>query len=166
MSSRAESACHNIAGFKTLEQLNHPFTSYQSSTSFLGQCERYAYTKACNELFKMELQRRLDAEGSTIIVISVHPGVVRTENCMESIPWYLRHVLMSWAVQPSIGATSALFAATDLGVRKNPGRYKAAYLDSDTSIRRASAQSRDLKLAGDLWSLTRSIVNKISAGEM
>jgi hypothetical protein len=59
-----------------------------------------------------------------------------------------------------------MFAATSQGVRKDPRRYKAAYLNSDTSILRASAQSRNLELAGDLWSLTRSLVDKILAGEM
>jgi|ERR1700728_2657202 NAD(P)-dependent dehydrogenase (short-subunit alcohol dehydrogenase family) len=166
MSSRAESACPKIAGLKTLEQLNNPFPSYQTSTSFLGRCARYAYTKACNELFKIELQRRLDAEGSSIVVLSVHPGVVKTENCMESIPWYFRYILMSGAVHSNTGATSAVFAASDLRVRKELRAYKAAYLDSDTTIRKASAQGRDMKLAGDLWSLTTHVVDKILTGKM
>jgi hypothetical protein len=58
-----------------------------------------------------------------------------------------------------------MFAATSQGVRKVPRRYKAAYLDSDTSTWRASAQSRNLELAGDLWSLTQSLVDKILAGK-
>jgi hypothetical protein len=119
--------------------LNNPFPSYQKSTSFLGRCARYAYIKICNELFKVELQRRLDTENSSIIVLSVHPGVVKTENCMESIPWYFRYILMSGAVRLSIGAASVLFAASDPHVRKEPGKYKAAYLDSDTIRMKASA---------------------------
>jgi hypothetical protein len=85
---------------------------------------------------------------------------------MESIPWYFRYILMSGAVRSSTGAASALFAASDPHVRKEPGKYKAAYLDSDTTRMKASAQGQDMKLAGDLWILTSEIVDKILTGKM
>lgn len=85
---------------------------------------------------------------------------------MQSIPWYFRYLLMSGAVHANTGATSALFAASDPHVRKEPGKYKAAYLDSDTTRRKASAQGQDMKLAGDLWSLTSNLVDKILTGKM
>lgn len=85
---------------------------------------------------------------------------------MESIPWYFRYILMSGAVHSNTGATSAVFAASDPRVRKELRAYKAAYLDSDTTIRKASAQGRDMKLAGDLWSLTTHVVDKILTGKM
>jgi hypothetical protein len=68
-------------------------------------------------------------------------------------------------ISTASGAHSALFASTAPEVRKEDPKYRAAYLDSDTSIKQSSAVARDKNLAADLWTLTQSVVDKALKGE-
>ena len=54
----------------------------------------YSNTKQANLLFAMELQRRLEAAGSSILSIAVHPGVSAT----ELFPRQMRDSGRSWVV--------------------------------------------------------------------
>ncbi|TKA63257.1 hypothetical protein B0A49_09162 [Cryomyces minteri] len=149
MSSIAHSITPKLAGLKTIEELNIPWHGYKS-TGFLAQMKRYSFTKLCNELFKVELQRRLDAEGSNIVTISTHPGMVKSKNSIDSAPLVFKLLITRFGKTLTGGATSALFAASSPQVRRELQKYKAAYLTSDATIKHASAQARDMKMAGDL----------------
>ncbi|MCJ1437287.1 hypothetical protein MMC27_006673 [Xylographa pallens] len=166
MSSAAYSFCPEIPGLKTLDQLNAPYPSYQTAKSFYGQVVRYAYSKLLNELYKVELQRRLSAENSSTIVMSVTPGMVATEGSFVTFPWYLKPLVRALAVSITAGTTSALFAATSPEVRRDMEKYKAAYLTTDGSVMKTSAQATDAGLAEDLWGLSKEVVGEIMDGRM
>ncbi|KAG9081170.1 hypothetical protein FRC06_005755 [Ceratobasidium sp. 370] len=76
------SMAHDMLGslpltFSDSSELSSPFppTNYDS---WMNRLVRYGRSKVANILFISELQRRLDAEGSNIIAISLHPGTVTT----------------------------------------------------------------------------------------
>ena len=165
LSSDAYSFCPQLAGFKSMDQLNNPYSSYKTATTFFGSTIRYGYTKLMNEHFKIELQRRLNAEGSSVIVLSVMPGLVGTENAVAKFPWWMKP-MAAFSRSLTDGATSALFGAADPEVRRQRERYECAYLGSDGSIVKTTAQATDPELAADLWCLTQEIVDKIIAGQM
>ena len=166
MSSAAYSLCPKLPGLKTLDQLNAPYPSYQTAKSFYGQIVRYAYSKLLNELYKVELQRRLNAENSSTIVVSVMPGMVATEGSFVTYPWYLKPLFRAFAVSIKAGTISALFAATSPEVRRDEEKYKAAYLTTDGSVIETSAQATDAGLAEDLWGLSEEVVGEIMDGKI
>ena len=165
MSSDAIMFSSHVASLSTVEQLNAPWKEFAASNGFVAQTKRYAFTKLLNELFKIELQRRLDSEGANILAISMTPGMVATENSVNAHPWYLKPLPLLLGRDLLGGATSGLYAATATDVKNNRQKYKAAYLRETGKIGKAPGQSKDAKLAGELWALTRHIVDKESAGK-
>ena len=165
MTSAAHALCPKLVGFKNIDELNNPYVGFRG-TSFYAQCLRYSYSKLCNELFKIELCRRLDAEDSQIIILSAHPGFVGTEKAVTSFPWYMRPLVWPWMGSAAAGSTSSVFAATAPIVREQRNKYQGSYLDSDASIKTAFEQGRDPTLAAELWNLTQTIERQILAGKL
>ena len=166
MSSDAHRLTPKVASLKTLDDLKQPWTGFADSNSFWANTQRYSFTKLCNELFKMELLRRLDDEGSSIVTLSTNPGMVKTEGSIITYPWALQPMVRLFGLTPSDGAKSALFAASSPEVRGDLEKYKGAFLTYDTSIKQTTAQARDETLAKDLWAVTQDVVDKILAGLM
>ncbi|MCJ1400500.1 hypothetical protein MMC11_003706 [Xylographa trunciseda] len=166
VSSEGYRGCPKLAGLKTLEQLNAPYHGYQTAKGFYARVIRYAYTKLLNQLYKIELQRRLNAENSSIVVISVMPGMVATRGSFVTYPWWLKPIFHLFTISATAGAVSALFAATSPEVRQDVEKYKAAYLTVDGSVLKTTAQATDPKLAEDLWGLSEEIVGEIMDGKM
>lgn len=77
----------------------------------------YAQSKLANLLFTLELQRRLEASGSSVIATAAHPGMAAT-NLMSSSENVVMTVLANVAVRlfaqdAASGAGPTLFAATE-----------------------------------------------------
>lgn len=122
----------------------------------------YQQSKLANLLFTLELQRRLDAAGSTVRSLAAHPGYAatnlqfRTENRLQDKMMVIGNRF--FAQSDEAGARPILFAATqDL-----PG---ASYVGPDsrrgdrgypTLVGRTAAAS-DLDLAGRLWTLSEEL---------
>jgi len=79
----------------------------------------YGQSKLANQLFAMELQRRLRAAGSSVLVTAAHPGWTATALQRTSV---LARVIGRFvAMQPPQGALPTLRAATDPDAA--PGDY-------------------------------------------
>lgn len=139
-------------------------------------------SKLANIMFTRELQRRLDAEGSNIVALSLHPGTISTGastgapqvayiwliflldgtlDAMSTIPVIgpLARIIASYIFmsQPN-GARTTVFAATDPRVRAESEKYKGAYLHPYGKITLPSKQARDGELSKRLWALSEKIV--------
>ncbi len=75
----------------------------------------YAASKLANLLFVLELQRRLTAAGSPVLVVGAHPGVTRSE-LTRSMNAFVRTVNPFFATATDNGALPSLRAATDPAV--------------------------------------------------
>ena len=164
MSSSAHYLCPKISKLRSVGDLNRPWPGFEISNSFWAQVKRYTFTKVLNQLFTIELQRRLDEERADVMALSADPGFVATEGSIVTWPWLLQPFARIFAASEASGAKSALFATTSADVKKDAAKYKAAYLDAWGWIGRPSAQAKDAQLAGDLWKLTRDIVDHSLAG--
>jgi hypothetical protein len=166
MSSEAIRIAPTIKSLATVEDINAPYPSFTTARGFLADTKRYSYTKTLNELFKIELKRRLITEAPGILVISTHPGLVNTETATDTYPFLIKPVARFFGITPAAGAHSGLFAAGAVEPRSQFDKYNGAYLNSNTAILDTPAQAKDPRLASQLWTLTQDIVDKILAGEM
>jgi len=77
--------------------------------------DTYAQSKLANLLFTYELQRRLEATGSSTIAVAAHPGWTATE--LQRHVGLFRFLNNFLAQQPWQGALPTLFAAVDPSVK-------------------------------------------------
>ncbi|KAG8879218.1 hypothetical protein FRB98_005786 [Tulasnella sp. 332] len=138
------------------------------SGGFLNNTGFYGTTKLANILFSKELQRRLDAEGSDVISISIHPGEVATAMADEFFGgWALSRLMnvifkfMGWYLTPQEGAYNSLFAATAPIVRKEKTRYAGAFLIPFGVWKEASSEANDPVAAQELWDTSERVVSGI-----
>jgi len=73
----------------------------------------YGQSKLANQLFTLELQRRLKASGSPVLVTAAHPGWTATD--LQRTSPTARFLNRYLAMQPPQGALPTLRAATDPG---------------------------------------------------
>jgi NAD(P)-dependent dehydrogenase (short-subunit alcohol dehydrogenase family) len=148
------SGAHRIGSIH-LDDLNWERSGYQ-------RWRAYGQSKLANLLFTSELQRRLDAAGSSVRALAAHPGYAatnlqnRTENLLQNTLMAIgNHVI---AQSDQMGALPTLYAATqDL-----PGN---SYVGPDgfqeqrghpTLVGRSDA-ARDEATAERLWTLSEEL---------
>jgi len=85
----------------------------------------YKQSKLANLLFTFELNRRLEAKGTTTKAIAVHPGLAATrwpENNLKGVQKFLMKTMNPMVSQSAaMGALSQLYAAVDVNAK--PGSY-------------------------------------------
>ncbi|KAL5315027.1 hypothetical protein ACEPPN_017678 [Leptodophora sp. 'Broadleaf-Isolate-01'] len=155
----------SVNNLSTKEDFNTTFSSNPASVdSLIAQTKRYNFTKLLNVLFAAELQRRADQEGTPLVSISLHPGVVGTGGALDLFPAVARPVMKLLAKSPLQGAIAPLFAATSPEVRGNAEKYKGSYLLPGGKLSLASETGRNEKLAKELWDLSEKTVKEIMEG--
>ncbi|EMD32267.1 hypothetical protein CERSUDRAFT_88265 [Gelatoporia subvermispora B] len=160
------SAAHTFASnvhFRSLDDINKEYND-----AMIPKMARYGLSKLANILFIKELQKRLDAENSPVIALSLHPGGVDTEGAQKGVEGaniivrglysILRTVHLSDA---SEGSYTAVFAAAAPAVRADPDTYKGTYLVPVARIARPSADASNSALAAELWETTERVLADI-----
>lgn len=137
-------------------------------------------------LYAKQLQRRLDAEGVPITVLSLHPGAVDTGglllrySCDSTLTTLRRHaegvrkdpgvtlpvlgaffrlLIGRFFLTASDGAYASSFAAASPIVKAERDKYKGAYLDPPGKIVPAPApEVESTELAEELWATTETIL--------
>lgn len=71
----------------------------------------YSQSKLANQLYTLELQRRLRAAGSNVLVTAAHPGWTATD--LQRTAGIVRFLSRFLAMKPPQGALPTLLAATD-----------------------------------------------------
>jgi NAD(P)-dependent dehydrogenase (short-subunit alcohol dehydrogenase family) len=122
----------------------------------------YGQSKLANLLFTAELQRRLDAAGSSVRALAAHPGYAatnlqnRTESMLQNTMMAIGNKVIAQSAE--MGALPTLYAAT----QDVPGN---SYLGPDgfqeqrghpTLIGRSGA-ARDTETAEKLWTLSEEL---------
>ncbi len=120
----------------------------------------YSQSKLADLMFAFELQRRLEAAGSSVISISVHPGraVTNWPDNLDGVQKVLMSVVGRLVSQSAeMGALPQLYASTAPDV--TPGAYYGP--DGDTkgypSETRASDAAYDETDAKRLWELSETL---------
>ena len=142
-------------GLIDLDDLNWQTRPYNAS-------QAYSDSKLANLLFTFELQRRLDAGGSRVRALAVHPGMVRTNlfghrHLVGAITGFVGRFVMQ---DPAHGAQTTLFAATrDLpgGSFVKPGGF--AHVRGSPIIADAAATAYDATTAEQLWGLSARLTS-------
>ncbi|KAK0450866.1 NAD(P)-binding protein [Armillaria borealis] len=144
-----------ITRFRSVEDLNNEYSDHPAP--YYG---RYCAGKLTNVLFTKELQRRLDADGANITVMSLHPGNVNTFSYVSPFPRVTELLMRMLFMHPDIGAYTSVFAAASPEVDADP-RYKGGYLEPVAQLGEASKTACDPEVARELWQTTEKIVEGI-----
>lgn len=143
----------------------------RASTGFLDDpgCETsysridaYARSKLANLLFTFELQRRLVRRKTNTTALAAAPGIAKTEvgrYLPVPVRWGLKPFMTPFEQNAAMGALPIIRAATDPGA--TGGQYYSpralgrtrGYPETETP----SVESRNLKLAADLWAISESL---------
>ena len=123
----------------------------------------YSQTKLACLMFALELQRRLDAEGSQVLSVAAHPGVSETELGRSIDPWMsfmIRHTVGPFITHdPQQAALPTVMAALDPGV--SGGEYFGPQGLGETKGRPGRAQikpwAEDAEAAEQLWALSEEL---------
>ena len=120
--------------------------------------QAYSDSKLANLLFILELQRRLDAAGSRVRAVAVHPGMVRTNLFAHASGLAAAAIDVAGRLvmlDPDHGARPTLFAATqDVPGGSFVQPDGLAHLRGDPTISRASSAAYDVDTARKLWDLS------------
>jgi NAD(P)-dependent dehydrogenase (short-subunit alcohol dehydrogenase family) len=124
----------------------------------------YGQSKLANLMFALELDRRLQAAGSTVKSLAAHPGYAATNLQSAAAPIVDRLVMkvsnLVIAQNAEVGALSVLFAATEPGLEG--GTYvgpdgigeQRGYPQPNAAI---SSAARDLDAAARLWDVSEKL---------
>lgn len=149
--------------FATKDDFKKLYAPEAKKDTVMNGFARYGLSKLANLLFMSELQRRLDAEGTPIIAMSVHPGIVLTDGgkkVFDSLG-VLGMVAKPFLIMPEKGATNSLFAAASPQVRAEAGKWKGGYIVPYCKIGKTTKEGSDEKLAKELWGTTEEIVGEV-----
>ncbi|KAL8292823.1 hypothetical protein RQP46_000517 [Phenoliferia psychrophenolica] len=165
LSSAAHAMIKEEPKFASLDDLNSPCVADpKNANSFINRTRRYGMSKLANVLFAKELQRRLLADptdpGSSIISLSLHPGLVATPGTFRMFFW-VSWLVRFWSLTPVEGAASPLFAATSPRVREKAEEYQGAYLGPFGEIWDPSSYAKDEELAKTFWSTSEQVVGDV-----
>ncbi len=144
------------------------FDNLQSERSYSPMWGAYAQSKLADSIFAVELQRRLNAAQSPVIVTAAHPGYAVT-NLQTSgpgdMPLFHPMRLALTLLKPLLsqdarhGALPTLFAATDPGVK--PGGYYGPdgfqELTGPPSTARIAPAALDPVTAEKLWLISEQL---------
>ena len=111
----------------------------------------YCQSKLANQLFALELHRRLSAAGSGVRVTSAHPGWAATD--LQRSSGWMRLVNPIFAMKPADGALPTLRAATDPAASSGSywGPRGIFELGGPPAPARISDRARDPVAAARLW---------------
>ncbi|KZT04392.1 NAD-P-binding protein [Laetiporus sulphureus 93-53] len=163
LSSKEHFNAPNDVHFRNVEDFNVEYSDYS-----LPQYQRYSLSKLMGILFVKELQRRLDAESSPIIVMAVHPGVVNTEGVQKYAhsvgpilsPIY-SVIASTFFERPEVGGYAPAFAAVAPVVRAEPRTYRGAYIVPPGMVGKPSRLAESPELAKELWETTEGILRDL-----
>ncbi|KAI1798062.1 NAD(P)-binding protein [Ganoderma leucocontextum] len=150
--------------FRSVEDLNEKFGMHP-----LQALLRYANSKLAAFLAARKLQEMLNAEGTPIPIISLHPGVVWTEGLsnLSGFNWPIIGPLSTAIVSrmfltPAVGAHPSVVAAASSAVKAEREKYKNGFLWSPAGTLGdpPTPQCNDEKLADELWATTEALLKQ------
>ncbi|KAG8742222.1 hypothetical protein FRC12_015420 [Ceratobasidium sp. 428] len=150
--------------FKDEAEVSTPFPATADYNTWSNMMARYGRSKLASVLYASELQRRFDADGISIITISLNPGAVGTDGAMfviSRIPVagrFANILIGTFFATPDQGALTSMFAATNPVVRAEPEKYKGKYLMPVDKVTAPSKLAQDEELGKRLWDLSEKIV--------
>ncbi len=117
----------------------------------------YCQSKLANQLFALELHRRLSSAGSGVRVTSAHPGWTATD--LQRSSGWLRVFNPLFAMKPADGALPTLRAATDPAAASGSywGPRGVTGMSGPPAPARVTVRAQDLAVAARLWEVSEKL---------
>jgi NAD(P)-dependent dehydrogenase (short-subunit alcohol dehydrogenase family) len=117
----------------------------------------YGQSKLANMMFALELQRRLAAAGSGVLVTAAHPGWTATD--LQRTSGTIRFFNPLFGMKPADGALPTLRAATDPAAEGGSywGPSHFFELNGPPAKARICARAKDVKVAARLFDVSETL---------
>ena len=117
----------------------------------------YSQSKIANLIFAIELGRRLEASGSSVLSLASHPGYSNTDLQRHSALWRALNVFLAMPARK--GAAPTLFAATDPEAAGHPYWGPTGFIEMRgwTGRARINPKARDEEVARRLWQVSEDL---------
>ena len=117
---------------------------------------QYGRSKLANLMFALELNRRLNANGSHVVSLASHPGYANTSLQRHSLMWRIFNTV---ALSPERGAAATVFAATEAEALDHPYWGPVGPLEAWGWTGRANVSKRAQRLddAAALWAWSEKV---------
>ncbi|KAH6669677.1 hypothetical protein F5X68DRAFT_236373 [Plectosphaerella plurivora] len=140
----------------------HPWAwRWIASYLFADDMIPYCVAKLAVVSFAAELQRRLDAEGVSILSIAIHPGEVATNQSTTSITPMLRSIAVKTFLTMEDGVKHSLYAATASALRK--GDFGGKYMLPLGKVSQLHPLVDNEEQVTALWKNTEGAINEALA---
>lgn len=157
-----------VPNFDISHAMRDPLPYYPASWRYLGSrfftydMIPYAVAKLAVILGTRELQRKLDKQGTPILVTCLHPGGVDTAASRNIFRWWFQPVLRGF-LTPEQGARHSLWAAAAPAVRDREAEIKGRYLALIGKVETNHPAEENEALARTLWESTEIELNAYMA---
>jgi NAD(P)-dependent dehydrogenase (short-subunit alcohol dehydrogenase family) len=117
----------------------------------------YSQSKLANMMFALELQRRLSAAGSPVVVTAAHPGWTATD--LQRTASTARFLNPLFGMKPADGALPTLRAATDASAPAGSYWGPAGFLgmNGPPALAKSAKRARDAAAAARLFDLSEEL---------
>ncbi|KAI0909974.1 short-chain dehydrogenase [Ustulina deusta] len=143
--------------FSSLDDFNTLFAKPEDPMSYYLH---YGYTKLATILFAKELQRKFDADGVPVLVMSPNPGGVASDGTARYLGGRDNDLFRA-ALSPADGALTILFAAAHPEPALDRAKYAGAFLLPFGGWKEASDLARDPALAAELWKGSETLLKTL-----
>jgi len=148
----------NVSSVAHWMVLRFPWSDLTWSKTWYNGWSAYSVTKLANILFTKHLAKLLKDQGSSIAVLSLHPGGVYTDlgrNIAGFVPGFISSILGYISSVTMLSATRG--AMTSLYCALEPGLASGGYYDNCKEAW-TSKLAQDSDSASKLWDISKDIV--------
>ncbi len=162
-----ESPEPRVVTVSSISHFNGQVSVLDANAGAYNAQQAYSDSKLANLIFALELQRRAEAAGTTLVSTAAHPGVtstrlVRSKDGMGANPAVrvIAPVVMTALTQrPSVAARASLLAASAAPPGSYTGPQWLGQSRGPVGAARRSPLADDRELAASLWSLSEELTH-------
>lgn len=142
--------------FRNLVDFNAAFPNTEDGDVYT----RYGHSKLANALFSVELQNRLTAENTPIVVTYPHPGGIATAGSAKFLGGKDNDTFRN-SMSPCEGALTPLWCGASAEVRTQEEELKGRYILPFGGVKEGNPRVEDAELRKECWGGSEKLIETV-----